>query len=233
MAGIGPILTPPGGTTTQLQYNNGGFFDGTAGLTWDGTNLNFATSQASYYRSANNKIWSSATDTLDITAPTLLNLGAVGGDIGLGDNATLIALKPLFDQWVDLASSSLRFRNLYIGNDIDILDGGNLVIGSSVGSIIGQAASLLAFFDGVPRAKYGAFTQTYSTASTTVPTNTSNSVSTTAATNSSPWGYTTQAQADNLITSHNALRTDVDNVRKVCNEIINRFKNSGGFGLWA
>jgi len=29
----------PGGSTTQLQYNNGGAFGGTSGLTWNGTNL--------------------------------------------------------------------------------------------------------------------------------------------------------------------------------------------------
>lgn len=45
----GPTLAPtfqaagaggtPGGSTTQIQYNNAGAFGGTAGLTWDGTSL--------------------------------------------------------------------------------------------------------------------------------------------------------------------------------------------------
>ena len=33
----------PGGSTTQLQYNNAGAFGGTSGLTWNGTNLSMAT----------------------------------------------------------------------------------------------------------------------------------------------------------------------------------------------
>jgi len=36
----------PGGSTTQLQYNNGGVFGGTSGLTWSGTGLALAASGA-------------------------------------------------------------------------------------------------------------------------------------------------------------------------------------------
>jgi len=35
-------LTPPGGSTTELQYNNAGAFGGT-GVTWDGSDLSMAT----------------------------------------------------------------------------------------------------------------------------------------------------------------------------------------------
>lgn len=53
----GPTLAPtfqaagggggtPGGSTTQLQYNNAGAFGGTSGLTWDGTNLTVGTANA-------------------------------------------------------------------------------------------------------------------------------------------------------------------------------------------
>lgn len=50
----------PGGSTTELQYNNAGAFGGTSGLTWDGTNLLFATSQELRFRNSNTKIFSSA-----------------------------------------------------------------------------------------------------------------------------------------------------------------------------
>jgi hypothetical protein len=34
------LSSPPGGSDTQIQFNNAGAFDGSANLVWDGTNLN-------------------------------------------------------------------------------------------------------------------------------------------------------------------------------------------------
>ena len=38
--------TPPGGSTTQVQFNNAGAFGGSANLVWDGTNLNIGATGA-------------------------------------------------------------------------------------------------------------------------------------------------------------------------------------------
>jgi hypothetical protein len=38
--------TPPGGSTTQVQFNNAGVFGGSANLVWDGTNLNIGSTGA-------------------------------------------------------------------------------------------------------------------------------------------------------------------------------------------
>ena len=38
--------TPPGGSTTQVQFNNAGVFGGSANLVWDGTNLNIGATGA-------------------------------------------------------------------------------------------------------------------------------------------------------------------------------------------
>ncbi len=43
------LSSPPGGSTTQIQFNNSGAFDGSANLVWDGTNLNIgATGEARF-----------------------------------------------------------------------------------------------------------------------------------------------------------------------------------------
>jgi hypothetical protein len=63
----------PGGSSTQLQYNNAGAFGGTSGLTWDGTNLFFTGSQQLQFRSSLLKLYSSVVNTLDLISTALLN----------------------------------------------------------------------------------------------------------------------------------------------------------------
>ena len=70
----------PGGSDTQLQYNNASAFGGTGGLTWDGTNLSLAGSQEFRVRNAlNNRFYSSALNFLDIDSAITTNLRASGG----------------------------------------------------------------------------------------------------------------------------------------------------------
>lgn len=72
-----------------------------------------------------------------------------------------------------------------------------------------------------------AYTQTYSTATKTHSNMTSAAVTTTAATNVSPYGYTTQAQADAIVTAINALRNDVINLKGVVNSLIDDLQAYG------
>ena len=70
------------------------------------------------------------------------------------------------------------------------------------------------------------YTQTYSTAASTVPAATATAVATTAATSTSPFGYS-QAQADALVASVNALVADNLALRKVINQIIDDLQAVG------
>lgn len=72
-----------------------------------------------------------------------------------------------------------------------------------------------------------AYTQTYSTADTTVAAATAAAVGTTGATNSSPYGYTTSTQADAIVTTLNALVADVAQLRKVLNSVIDDLQSAG------
>jgi len=48
-----PTTTAPGGSTTQVQYNNAGAFAGSANLTFDGNNLSVAGTTANLYVNSN------------------------------------------------------------------------------------------------------------------------------------------------------------------------------------
>lgn len=84
-------------------------------------------------------------------------------------------------------------------------------------------------FHGVtPIARPSAYTQTYSTASRTMPALTSSAVSATAIKeNGSAWCFTSESEIDDLIAAINALRTDVDNGKKVTNQILDDLQAYG------
>lgn len=71
------------------------------------------------------------------------------------------------------------------------------------------------------------FTQTYATADAEVKAATAAAVATTGSTNTTPYGYTTSAQADAIVTAINALEADVLQDRKVLNKIIDALQALG------
>jgi len=81
-------------------------------------------------------------------------------------------------------------------------------------------ATLLGFFGVPPVVQPTAYTQTYSTASKTNPTATAANLVTTAATQTTPWGFASQAQADDIATQVNKMQTDYINLQKLVNAII-------------
>ena len=78
-------------------------------------------------------------------------------------------------------------------SELTLADGGNIAVGISVGTQIGSAtAQKLAFHGSTPVIQRVGAAQ--------------NSVATTGATNSTPYGYSTAAQADAIVTLVNELR---------------------------
>lgn len=71
------------------------------------------------------------------------------------------------------------------------------------------------------------YTQTYSTADTTVANATVAAVATTGATNSSPYGYSGATQADAIPVAINALAADVLQLKKVVTQIIDDLQAAG------
>ena len=153
-----PIFNPsgggggtPGGSDTELQYNDGGAFGGLTKFTWDDTDFLFGASATTklQFRDTGLFINSSVDGQLDISADTLINLG-VAGDTELGDG-TLRVLKPQTTLKIDLGTSSLRYNDFYIGNDINIDSGGNIIASTTTGTKIGTATTqLLGFYNATP-----------------------------------------------------------------------------------
>jgi hypothetical protein len=88
-------------------------------------------------------------------------------------------------------------------------------------------AAMIGFLGTAPIVKTGAFTQTYSTSSHTTANPTATAVSTTAATQTTPWGYGSQAQADDIITQLNKLITDMANAKNNITAIIDDMQAYG------
>ena len=139
----------PAGSTTQIQYNNAGVFGGTSGLTWDGTNLKFGSTQAVYFNnSSTEKIYSSVANQLDITAASAVVIGQPG-DIILGSNS-LYVMYPQTDNMIDLGTASFRYNDFYVGK-VTITEAKNIVLGTTTGTKIGTATSQkLGFFNATP-----------------------------------------------------------------------------------
>jgi hypothetical protein len=103
-------------------------------------------------------------------------------------------------------------------NAVTFIDGSNLVFGSTTGAKLGATGDKIGFLGATPVVRPGAYTQTYSTASRTVPAATSAAVATTAATLSA-YGYT-QAQADAIPVAINAVEADLSALKQVVNALI-------------
>jgi hypothetical protein len=113
---------------------------------------------------------------------------------------------------------------------------GRLTFGSASGSVIeitqtaGAGAQKLGFFAATPKIRPAAYTQTYATAARTVPATLGTSVATTASALVS-YGYTTQAQADSIPVQINNCQTEIENIKKVLNSLINDSSTTLGVGL--
>jgi hypothetical protein len=94
-------------------------------------------------------------------------------------------------------------------------------------NLIMLGTNSLAFFGITPSTRASAYTQTYSTASKTVPNATVAAVSTTGSSQVTPYGYTTSAQADAIPTAINALAADVLALKKVITALIDDLQAYG------
>lgn len=119
------------------------------------------------------------------------------------------------------AANTLKTDDAFVvGAGLTLTDATDVTIGTSTGTTVGQSGSKLGFFGHAPVARNGAYTQTFSTAARTVPNATAVSVATTAATQTTPFGFSTGAQADAIVTNLNALIVDVDLLKRVINALI-------------
>lgn len=105
-----------------------------------------------------------------------------------------------------------------------------------IGEVVGYVDSTHVYVSIIVRPLKGllpqqsAYTQTYSTASKTVPAATQAAVATTGASNSSPYGYTGAAQADAIVAAVNAAGADILALKKVVTALIDDLQALGLVG---
>lgn len=93
-------------------------------------------------------------------------------------------------------------------------DGANLILGIITGTQFGTAANQKSAFHGATPV-----VQRAGAAQAAVTPTIGAAVATTSSTNSGPFGYTTGAQADGIITAVNALLVDVGAIETLLNEV--------------
>jgi len=107
----------------------------------------------------------------------------------------------------------------------------NITFSQSTGTKIGtNTAEKIAFWNATPIARPSAYTQTFSTADKTHAARTSAATATTASTQTTPWGFSTQAQADAIVTNLNAVRADLDDTAQLLNSVIDDLQALGLVG---
>jgi parallel beta-helix repeat protein len=83
------------------------------------------------------------------------------------------------------------------------------------------------FFGIAPVSRPAAYTQTFATASRTHAARTSAATVTTTSTQTTPWGFSTQAQANAIVTNLNAVRADLDSSAQVLNSLVDDLQANG------
>jgi hypothetical protein len=218
-----PVETSPAGSSTQIQYNNGGVFGGSANFTYDtGTNT-FTVGPAG------------AITIIETLAPT---------------DATLAGTLRFQGKNASKANGNGGGFEFFsgdglgtgVGGDFDFRCGlgpagsGSTLFRTNSFTVIKVTedltpAPLLGFYGATPVTQAAAYTKTYSTASRIVPVATFTDLVTTAATNVTPYGFTTAAQANAIATKVNALAADVLILKQLIVSLVDDSSTTLGVGL--
>lgn len=169
----------------------------------------------------------------DVPVATLkTDLALAKADVGLGsvDN-TSDAGKPVstaqqtaLNLKANLASPT--FTGTVTVPGITINDATDLTVSATTGTKIGQATSKLGFYGVTPAVRPGALTQTYSTTSTTHAAVTSLAAPA-GGVGTAAGGWSTSANRDLAITSINAIRTDITNLKNFVNSVVDQLQAIG------
>ncbi len=109
---------------------------------------------------------------------------------------------------------------------VTLADATDVTINATTGSKIGQSGSKIGFFGVTPALRPTAITQTYSTASATHA-NVTQLAAPAGGTGATAGAYNSAANRDLMITSVNAARTDIANVKQVLNQVIDQLQALG------
>lgn len=96
----------------------------------------------------------------------------------------------------------------------------HIALEAEIDGALNHDGTTVGFFGVAPVTQRSAWTQTYSTASRTNSAITHAAVATTGATNVAPFGYTTAAQANDIVTQLNNALLEIEELKKLVNSLI-------------
>jgi len=127
----------PGGSTTQIQYNNSGAFAGSSDLTWDGTGLNLASTKRLVLNDDKNDYLTCNTNHYMSFFTTGVEQFQVANTLTKSNND----FSPYTDATFDLGSASLQWADAHLSGVVQIGDGSGY--GSSVAIQFGNDNSMI------------------------------------------------------------------------------------------
>lgn len=96
----------------------------------------------------------------------------------------------------------------------------HILLEAEIDGALNHDGTTVGFFGVAPVTQRSAWTQTYSTTSRTNSAITHTAVATTGATNVAPFGYTTAAQANDIVTQLNNALLEIEELKKLVNSLI-------------
>jgi len=163
----------------------------------------------------------------DVAVATLKSdLALVKGDVGLGNvDNTSDANKPVSTAEQTALNLKANLANPTLAG-MTLADNTHVTINATTGSQIGQSGSKIGFFGVAPVVRPTALTQTYSTASATHAAVTQLAAPA-GGTGIAAGGWSSAANRDLAITSINAARTDIANLKNFVNQIVDQLQALG------
>jgi hypothetical protein len=169
----------------------------------------------------------------DLASPTLtgtpaLPTGTTGVTQSAADSTTKLATTAFATTADNLKANlaSPTFTGTVTVPGLTVTDATDLTISATTGTKIGQSGSKIGFYGVTPVVRPGALTQTYATTSTTHA-NVTSLAAPAGGTGTAAGGYSTAANRDLMITSQNAIRTDVANLKNFVNSIVDQLQALG------
>lgn len=169
----------------------------------------------------------------DLASPTFsgtpsLPTGTTGITQSAADNTTKLATTAFVTTADNLKApiASPTFTGTVTVPGLTISDATNITISATTGTIIGQSGSKIGFYGITPAVRPTALTQTYATASATHAAVTQLAAPA-GGVGVAAGGWSTAANRDLAITSINAARTDIANLKNFVNQIVDQLQLLG------
>lgn len=166
-----------------------------------------------------------STGLLKVTTATgVLSTAAAGTDYAAASHTH--AQSDVTNLTTDLAAKAPINNPTFTGTTLTLANAQDLVINATTGTKIGQSTSKIGFFGVTPVVRPTALTQTYATASATHA-NVTQLAAPAGGTGVAAGGWSTAANRDLAITSINAARTDIANLKNFVNQIVDQLQALG------